>query len=51
MATASGAAPSDIDITASSADLTFDPSYLLNLEDSPVHPDSHFQVRAYRRSP
>lgn len=40
---------SSIQIVARDADLLFDGAYLLNLQDSPVKPNSSFVVRAYQQ--
>ena len=42
--------PHNISVTAASANLIFDPAYFQNLDDSPVRPNTHFQVEAYHRS-
>ena len=47
----SSVTPHNISVTASSANLIFDPAYLQNLEDSPVRSDSHFQVEVYHHYP
>lgn len=41
--------PKQISVVARNSQLTFDPAYLLNLEDSPVDAHSSFVVRAYHQ--
>lgn len=38
-----------IQVTSHHAELTFDPAYLFNLQDSPVNENSHLAIRAYHQ--